>query len=83
MFVSPRHLGEHCEFYIFQATPHCLLGSDGYIRDCPQDFIGVQTAFGTLKRITTYYQSGSIKEESTYLPPPMQALDVTINDVCV
>lgn len=62
----PGTFGEHCEFYIFQATPHCLLGSDGYIRDCPQDFIGVQTAFGTLKRITTYYQSGSIKEESTY-----------------
>lgn len=38
--------------------------SDGYVRACPPDFIGVQTEFGRLKRITTYYQSGSAKGES-------------------
>lgn len=62
----PGTFGEHCDFYIVQATPHCLLGSDGYMRDCRHDFVGVQAEFGRFKRITTYYQSGANKGEPMF-----------------
>ena len=57
----PGVFGPNCDDYIIQATHHCLLGSDGLLRDCPSEFFGAGQSYERFQRVSTFYVSGAAK----------------------